>query len=137
MNFRASFCDPLNPNIVDLGSIHKDSIIEQFERINWADYLLKMETVQESEIYFSPSLEIENASTKHGLAISAVGSPIQYEFYIFYKRPKKVTSFFGFKEKVDDNYTTEKTRQSKKDVLECLHALIKNDTDFLATKIGR
>ena len=34
MNFRASFCDPLKPDIIELGSIYKDNIIDKFESIN-------------------------------------------------------------------------------------------------------
>lgn len=137
MNFRASFCDPFNPNIIELGNIQKDSIIEKFESINWVDYLQKMAMVKENDIYYSPSLEIENKDTKHGLSISAVGYPDNYEFYIFYKRPKKVKIFFGLKEKINDNYLSDKTGQTKQDVLECLNALLRNDTDYLANKIGK
>jgi len=32
---------------------------------------------------------------------------------------------------------TDKTEQTKQDVLACLDALIRNDTDFLANKIGK
>jgi hypothetical protein len=42
MNFRASFCDPFNPNIIELGNIQKESIIDKFESIDWADYLRRM-----------------------------------------------------------------------------------------------
>jgi hypothetical protein len=137
MTFRASFCDPVNPQIIDLGVIHKDSIIDKFESIDWADYLRKMASVKENEIYYSPSLEIENRDTKHGLDISAVGNANNYEFYIFYKRPKKVRTFLGLKEKLKDNYISDKTGQTKQDVLDCLNALIRNDTNYLANKIGQ
>ncbi|HEV8503762.1 MAG TPA: hypothetical protein VGQ53_00115 [Chitinophagaceae bacterium] len=137
MNFRASFCDPLKPDIIELGAIHKDSIIDKFESIDWADYLRKMASVKENEIYYSPSLEIENRDTKHGLDISAVGDAKNYEFYIFYRRPKKVKTFLGLKEKLKDNYLSDKTGQTKQDVLDCLDALIRNDTDYLANKIGQ
>jgi hypothetical protein len=137
MNFRASFCDPFDPNIIELGSIQKDSIMDRFENINWPDYLRKMETAKENEIYYSPSLEIENKDTKHGLAVSAVGNPDNYEFYIFYKRPKKVKTFLGLSQKINDNYVSDKTGQTKQDVLDCLNALIRNDTDYLANKIGQ
>ncbi len=93
--------------------------------------------VKENEIYYSPSLEIENKDTKHGLSISAVGDPKNYEFYIFYKRPKKVKIFFGLKEKINSNYMSDKTGQTKQDVLDCLNALLRNDTDYLSSKIGR
>jgi hypothetical protein len=137
MNFRASFCDPFNPNIVELGDIQKDKIIEKFENTPWVDFLSKMELVKEDEIFYSPSLEIENKDNKHGLAISAVGNPNKYEFYIFYKRPKKVKTSFGLKEKTNNDYTSDKTGQTKQDVLDCLNALLRNDTEYLATKIGQ
>ncbi|NCT76715.1 MAG: hypothetical protein GXC78_19420 [Chitinophagaceae bacterium] len=95
-----------------------------------------MELAKEDEIFFSPSLEIENKDTKHGLSISAVGVPNNYEFYIFYKRPKKIKILFGLKEKIDNNYTSDKTGQTKKDVIDCLDALLRNDMEYLASKIG-
>lgn len=136
MNFKATFCDPFQQDIIELGDIQPGKIIEQFENTPWTDFLRKMELAKEGEIFYSPSLEIENSDTKHGLSISAVGSPDEYEFYIFYKRPKKVKTFFGFKEKAVDGYLSDKTGQTKQDVLDCLEALLRNDTDFLANKIG-
>ena len=136
MNFRASFCDPLRKDIIELGDISKDSILDKFEQTPWNDFLYKMANAKEDEIFYSPSLEIENKETKHGLSISAVGDPNNFEFYIFYKRPKKVKSFLGFKEKINDNYMTDKTGQTKQDVLDCLNALLRNDTEYLANKIG-
>jgi hypothetical protein len=137
MNYRASFCDPFKKDIIELGDIAADSIIEKFEETPWADFLMRMTHARQDEIHYSPSLEIENKDTKHGLSISAVGDPNNYEFYIFYKRPKKVKSFFGLKEKVNDDYTSDKTGQTKKDVLDCLKALLNNDTEYLSNKIGR
>lgn len=137
MNFRASFCDPFKPDIVELGIILKDSIIEEFEKIFWADLLKRMEAAKEDEIFYSPSFETENMDSKHGLSISAVGSPDNYEFYVFYKRPKTVKTFFGLKEKVNQNYISEKTGQTKQDALDCLNALLRNDTEYLENKIGK
>ena len=137
MNFRASFCDPFKKDIIELGDIQKDSIIDEFEKIPWNDFLEKMGTAKEGEIFYSPSLEIENKENKHGLAISAVGDPNNFEFYIFYKRPKKVKTFFGLKEKINDEYTTNITGQTKQNVIDCLKALIQNDTEYLASKIGQ
>lgn len=74
--------------------------------------------------------------TGHALCISAVGTRDDHEFYIFYKRPKKVRSLFGMREKMNNNYMTDAQGQTKQDVLDCLHALMNNDTEFLAGKIG-
>ncbi len=136
MNFRASFCDPFQKDIIELGSISKESILDKFENTPWADLLRKMSYARENEIHYSPSLEIENIDNQHGLAISAVGDPDNPEFYIFYKRPKKVKSFFGLREKTNEHYTSEKTGQTKQDVIDCLNALLQNETELLANKIG-
>jgi hypothetical protein len=137
MNFRASFCDPFKPEIIELGDIEKNKVIDKFENIPWTDFLRKMETAKEGEIFYSPSFEIENKDSKHGLSISAVGDPNQYEFYIFYKRPKTVKTFLGLKEKINESYTSDKTGQTKQDALDCLNALLRNDTEYLANKIGQ
>lgn len=132
MNFRASFCDPFKPDIIEMGEIEKNKIMELFNKIPWAEYLAKMETAKDSEIHFSPSLEIENKDNKNGLSISAIDGT---EWYIFYKRPKLVKKFFGLTEKMNENYTTDVQGQTEKDVTECLEALIKNDFMFLENKI--
>ena len=137
MNFRTSFCDPFQKDIIELGNISKDSILDKFEKTPWADILRQMSYAKEDDIYFSPSLEIENKDNRHGLSISAVGDPDNFEFYIFYKRPKNKKSFFGLKEKINENYTTDKTGQNKQDVLDCLNALLRDDTEFLVNKIGQ
>ena len=133
MNFRASFCDPFKSNIIELGEIEKDQIMENFEKIPWDDLLKKMETANESEIHYSPSLEIENKSNKNGLSVSAVDGS---EWYIFFKRPKLVKKWFGLVEKMDNDYLTDVTGQSIEDVRNCLNALINNDLEFLENHIG-
>jgi hypothetical protein len=137
MNFRASFCDPFNREIIELGDIPKDQIINKFERTPWIDFLEKMGSVKEDEIFYSPSLEIENKDTKHGLTFSAVGDPDKYEYYIFYKRPKNVKILIGLGTRLKENYITDKTGQTRQDALDCLNALLRDDTEFLANKIGQ
>jgi len=129
MEFSISFCDPLKKDIVEMGDIAKDKVFEIFEDIKWNSYLSKMKDVRDEDIYFSPSFEIENKKNKNGLSISAVGEPDNFEFYIFYKRPKMIKSFFGLLKKMKEDFLTDVTGQTKKD------ALLKNDADFLETKI--
>jgi len=117
MNFRASFCDPFKPDIIEMGSIEKDKIVETFERIPWNKLLDEMKLKKENEIYYSPSLEIENRDNKNGLSVSAVDGN---EWYIFYKRPKMVKWFFGLIERMDNNYLTDIRGQTEKDVKACL-----------------
>ena len=58
MKFRASFCDPLEPDIIELTDISKDTIIGYFEKINWFYFLQKMTTAKQDDIYYSPSFEV-------------------------------------------------------------------------------
>ncbi|MCR9153417.1 MAG: hypothetical protein NXI09_04850 [Bacteroidetes bacterium] len=132
MNFRASFCDPFKPDIVEMGDIEKENILETFENIPWNQILEKMAKAKAKEIYFSPSLEIENKDNKNGLSVSALDTG---EWYIFYKRPKMLKKFFGLREKMEENYLSSLTGQTENDVRECLKALIENDLAFLEEKI--
>jgi hypothetical protein len=122
--FRYSFCEPLNPQIIEKGAISKDDIIETFEHFPWNQYLNQILNANQDEIHYSPSLEFENNTNKNAVIASVVGEPDDFEFYIFYKRPKGN----------DDNYMNDLTGQTKKDVIDCLNALIKNDLDFLEKK---
>jgi hypothetical protein len=132
MNFRASFCDPFKSDIIEIGGIEKDKIMQHFESIPWTELLEKMKNANEKDIYYSPSLEIENKANKNGLSVSAVDGT---EWYIFFKRPKLVKKFFGLTEKMDDNYLTDITGQNIDDVRKCLSALIENDLKYLEEKI--
>jgi len=132
MNFRASFCDPFKPDVIEIGTIEKEKILETFEKMPWDELLKKMETAKENEIFYSPSLEVENKDNKNGIVVSAVDGE---EWYIFFKRPKMVKKLFGLIEKMDENYTTEITGQTEKDAKDCLIALINNDLNFLEAKI--
>lgn len=93
MSFHISFCNPLEPAIVELGIIDGDRVVDQFSSIRWESYLEEMKGKPQEEIFYSPSFEIENTENKNALSISAVGEPENYEFYIFYKRPKIIKSF--------------------------------------------
>jgi hypothetical protein len=132
MNFRASFCDPFKPDIIEIGDIEKDKVIEIFNRVPWTEYLEKMKTANKREIHYSPSLEIENKVNRNGLSVSAVDGK---EWYIFFKRPRRVKRFLGLCEKMDENYLTDIQGQTENDVRDCLNALIRNDLQFLEDKI--
>jgi len=134
MNFRASFCDPFKADIVELGDVEKGKVMEMFEKVPWSEYLAKMATAKESEIYYSPSLEIENKDNRNALSISAIENQ---EWSIFYKRPKLVKrrKFFKVVEEIDNEYLTDIWDQTEDDVRNCLEALIRNDLQFLENKI--
>ena len=133
-HFRASFCDPLKPDIIEIGEVEKEKIMDLFENIPWQEHLAKMRTVKESEIHYSPSLEVENKDNRNGLTFSAINGE---EWYIFFKRPKRVRKFFGLIEYMNNNYLTDIQGQTETDVRDCLEALIRNDLPFLERKIKK
>ena len=135
MAYRASLCDPFKPEIIELGEIDRRDIIEKFKSIKWVEYLQQMQQAEDRDIYYSPSLEIENKENKNALSISAVGGNEAFEFYIFYKRPKLVKKLFGLFETMNENYITEIHNQTEKDSVDCLQALIDNRIHLLETKI--
>ena len=133
-DFRHSICEPLNPENIEKGFIDKDQIISTFSTFPWNKYLEQLNNAEESEIYHSPTLEIENKKNQNGLTISAVGVPDDYEFYIFFKRPKMRKQFFGLIKKMDNDYLSDLTGQTEEDVLNCLNALINNELEYLESK---
>jgi len=139
MEFKASFSDPIYPDLIELGDISHDSIIDHFEKMDWIGYLQKSQTAKLDDIYYHPTFEVQNKETKDKLGISAVGNPNEFEFNIIYTRTKKVKvkSFFGPKEKTIERYFTIIKSQTKNDVLDCLNALIRKDTEYLSVKIGQ
>lgn len=95
-----------------------------------------MKEVKENEIYFSPSVEFENKASRHGLSISIVENEKENEFYIFFKRPKMVTKLFGLMKNLDDNFTSDRTGQTAKDVRDAVSALIHDDIETLEKRWG-
>lgn len=128
MSFRASFCDPLNPQIIEIGPVSCDRVMELFDSTPWTEHLEKMKSAKEPDIHYSPSLEVENLENKNGLSISAIDGK---EWYVFFKRPKQFKRLFGLWEGTNDNYLSEVYGQSEDDVRKCLMALIRNDLDYL------
>lgn len=135
MAFKATFCDPLVKDIIDLGFVSQGQIIDIFNGIDWDKHLNSIKNVPEYKIFYSPSFEIENLDNENGLTISAVGNAGNYEFYIFYKRPKTVKKLFGLISKFEKGYLTDITGQNKSDSIKFLTALIKNDLALLEREI--
>lgn len=119
-----------------MGDIEKEKIIDILDRFPWTDLLDKMKGAKESEIHFSPSIEFENKTNRHGICISIIGDDSGHEFYIFYKRPKMISRFFGLMKTIDDNYLSDRTGQTDSDVKEAVTALVNGDLTTLEKKWG-
>jgi len=110
--YQWTVCDPLNESIINKGAIDKSQILETFNTFPWSEMLEKMESVDSSEIYFSPSLEFKVDSHSRGMTFSAVGKPDDFIFYIFYQRPEKIKKWFGFVEKEEPKFVSDIVDQS-------------------------
>lgn len=136
MMYRYSICDPLHADVLEMGQIPKESVLEIFDEFPWVPMLAKMEGVGEQDIYFSPSLEFENKLNQHGISISALGDVGKQEFMIFYKRPKMVPTWLGLSQRMENNYLTERDEQTLADAREAIIALINGDLETLEERWG-
>ncbi|MFC5269970.1 hypothetical protein [Adhaeribacter terreus] len=138
--FRYSICDPFSPEIIEKGSIDKAGFLKVFHEFPWEEMLHQMEEAENSvsgkDIHYSPSLEVENRSNKNGLSISVVDGKDEPEFYIFYKRPEIRKYLFGFIQKMDENFVSDRTSQTKADALAAINALFDNDLALLKSRWG-
>ena len=136
MNFTVSFWDPFKPYEIKMGEMDEAKVLETFEKVPWTNFLERMAGKKPSEINYSPTIEITNTENKTALTLSATGLPDKPEYYIFFKRSKKVKQLFGLSEKVKENYLSEIKGQTYDDASNCLKAFIKNDLDFIENKMG-
>lgn len=134
--FKYSICDPLKKEPIEMGDIDQGQIISILDRFPWAAMLEKMNGVSGDQIHFSPSIEFENKTSRHGLSISIVDGEHGNEFYIFYKRPKTIVKLFGLIKRHDDNYVSDRTGQTIDDVRAAVTALIHNDLGTLDRRWG-
>ena len=138
--FRYSICEPFSSEIIEKGSIGKESFLKVFNEFPWLELLNQMDEAESSiprqEIHYSPSLEIENQGNKHGLAISIVDVKEEPEFYIFYKRPEMRKYFFGLYQKMDDDFVTDRIGQTREDALVAINALFDDDLALLKSRWG-
>lgn len=129
MKFRVSFCDPLSPDVLELGDLEVEKIIEIFESIPWSDYLVEPNPEDGPDIHYAPSLEIENLEQNIGLEMSAID---EEEWHLFFR--KKINSEEPGSMK--NEHITELTNQSETDATACLHAFLNIDLEYLENKFA-
>lgn len=134
--FTYSICDPLKKDPIEMGEIEKDKILDILDRFPWTELLDKVKNADDRDVHFSPSVEFENKRNQHGLSISIVEGENGNEFYIFYKRPKLVTKFFGLVKSMDNSFISDRTGQTSEDVREAVTALISGDLTTLEKRWG-
>ncbi|WP_192825209.1 hypothetical protein [Rufibacter sp. LB8] len=114
-----------------------EQLVSYFLNYPWADWLQKMNNSKEEDIHFSPTLNFENKQTKQKLMVSGVEENGRIFFYVFYQRPKTVSQFFGLRQKVKEDYTTEVHDQSKEQAALLIEAFSKGNEVFLEKEINR
>lgn len=136
--FKYTICEPLNPTIVDKGSITVEEFRIIFQNFPWIEMLRELENAEEAKVCYSPSLELVDMKSNHSLTISIVGPESELEYYIFYKRPKTITKKKWFKtvEVFEPEYLTDRTGQSKKDVEDAFNSLLEGNFELLESRWG-
>lgn len=134
MIFSVTFYDPLKEDGVDLGSLSDKQVMETFKKTDWLKHLKIHNATPESEVFYTPSLDVENPDTKHSLDISVIGELEEHEFYITYRRPKN-RKIFGIFNKTDKKYTTDIESLSSSDAERLLMAFLKNDLELLEAEV--
>lgn len=132
--YRWSVCDPLVESVIEKGRIRKEDILSTFKAFPWVDHLSKMETLQESQIHFSPSLEFANTLDNRGLTFSAIQEGEAFVFYIFYMRPEKIKKLFGLIEKDEPRYVSDLLDQSFDEATEILKEFIDGKYEKLCAR---
>lgn len=124
MKFSVSFCDPLSPEILELGDLEEEKVIEVFESIPWKDYLVESDPSDDSDVHYAPSLEVENKKMNIGLELSAID---ENEWHLFLRKPINSNA----PESIENELMNELTGQSETDAIACLNAFLKVDLDYL------
>ena len=134
--FRYSISKPSHPDVSEKGTIDKNEVVALFKNYDWQTFIKQAEKAMERDIYYFPPIEIENATDKHELSFMAIGAPNDPEFLVFYKRPKKIKTIFGFGGKIDENYVSQLyVSQTTEQAIDFLQALIDGRYDYLNDKI--
>lgn len=119
-----------------MGPIEKEKILNMLDTFPWREMLDRMKGVDDSKLFWSPSIEFENVETKRGVTVSIVENNGKIEYYIFYRRPKHISLMFGLIKRFDQHHTTDRTGQTFKDAREAVMALLSNDEKTLETRWG-
>lgn len=133
--YRLTFCDPFVPKLTDLGQFPPEKVVDQFEEIEWSNHLNNLRNAGPWRDYFSPSFSIVHPLLRHELECCVVDNHDDHEWFIFYKRPETVRSWFGLRKQYREAHTSNVCGQKKEDVIRCLQAFVRNDFDFLKEKV--
>ena len=137
--FRYSICDPLKPEIQEMGTVTKEEFIRVMNDFDWMKMLNSLNQAESNgeKIFFSPSLELENLQTKQGITVSIIGEEENHEFYIFYRRPKKIKTALGLIDSPEGLYeTSDYQEQWMEDAEDAFTVLLEGDTDTLEDRWG-
>lgn len=133
--YDCSIADASDPDTTRKSTLKKEDLVNAFKNFDWDTFLIQAEKAMQRDKYFYPPVEFENNTSRHSLAFFPVGKPGDYEFLLFYKRPKTIKKWLGLIQKHDENYTTQLTKtQDAIAALQYLQALIESNTDFLEKK---
>jgi len=121
MKYTYSICHPDKPEIeYPKGTKTKEEVYEMASTYNWKEKLIFLESLDEKDICFSPSLVFKNSETNHSFCLTAHFNNSKLDFSLWYNRPVKKKSFFGFGKEVEKIEVIDKWSFSKEEALKHL-----------------
>lgn len=109
MTFKYSICHPEKKDIEYRDSlISENKVIEIARNYPWDEKLKLSDSLNQQDIYFSPSLDFTCTENGKSFCLTAnYGKNENLEFSLWYNRPKKIKVLFGLlgeKEKMTVDY---------------------------------
>lgn len=93
MEFRAFFCDPVEADIIDLGEMAQETIMDTFEKVDWNEYLQKAVMPNSTKYISTQHLALRTRKVETGLLFRSLVSPIIINLKLRIKAPKSKIIF--------------------------------------------
>ncbi|OIQ17261.1 MAG: hypothetical protein BM557_08590 [Flavobacterium sp. MedPE-SWcel] len=125
-----------DPNIFTQKTVNSTELEQEFNNYDWNGFLVKANEAIKKDIGYEPPVEFENKSDKNSISFFPAGEPDDYNFLVFYTRPKNIKKWFGLSSKFEEQYTTQVTTFMEiEEALECLKAFETKNYKFLDKRI--
>lgn len=129
--------DPVWPKPIEVAYLTEEEFIKKYNEFPWERMLQKQHHSSDKDIYYSPSVGIEDEDGK-GVCVSVVELSPEEDFYVCYNRPVMVKKrkWFWTKEYLDDNFCSIIPKQTKEEGLSACLCFFRDDLKTLEEKWG-
>lgn len=96
MPYKYSICHPEKPDIEYPPRVLSEKEVKDFvQNYDWNGILKKMNSLNQNEVFYSPSLDFTNTDNGFSFCLSALSNQKNLTFYVFYKRLVMKKILFG------------------------------------------